>query len=603
MPGMLLFFKDILRCNALWLLLFCLCIPGTGRAEEPDYSLDFIYVNANTGEATGGHSAIKLGSTVFHYQFFPGDFFLLVRDSWPHFKYIYTDVSNRTISIRRLPLRPEVFYRLNAHFIRLLISQQEALLKLDRAESGLSLLRQLSRKKSTIELPVAGLFDNQSAGNDAMASLRHALEKEAGAVGVEQMLQLFRKKAGALLQEKGVAGVSARLSALREVLLKQYFLQLVAQGVSLAGDALITFPDSTGLRIEELNKLAEYKSQLQASIVHLFLADMPGQAESIVLQTARYLAVSRSLFTRRLCTLDPFSGAAVIRNVTGDDDLQSVSEHLQRNVARARRAFFQETVHNDVAYGQLEISRGRLNELKNAILYGSPVRGEPGLLLPSRSGKVTIDWLDYGRSGVLAGAAEDEKLLAAVIARVKSGVAYDLLRRNCATELLRNINTAFANSVEGREALGGWLTPDTGFVFIPAELQTRVGEEFPVTDEQILLSRRLKMLKMLFRRENDMFVWLREANVFSSTLYSPRLNDSTFLFFTDDVSVMRPLLGLANIAWAALNGAAGLLTLPVDGGERIQQGGRGIFYSLPELVFHNIRKGTYGFGNSQPVAP
>jgi hypothetical protein len=88
---------------------------------------------------------------------------------------------------------------------------------------------------------------------------------------------------------------------------------------------------------------------------------------------------------------------------------------------------------------------------------------------------------------------------------------------------------------------------------------------------------------------------LGEAVTLSSTIYTPRLRDSTFLFFTDDVFWRRPLLGFANLGYAAGNGVLGLVAAPFDGARRLRAAGSGLWYSLPELAFFNIRKGTFDY--------
>ena len=70
-------------------LLLLVSLPATGISEESE-QIEFIYVNANVGAAAGGHTALRLGEDVFHYQFFPDKRFLLVRESWDQFKLIYT---------------------------------------------------------------------------------------------------------------------------------------------------------------------------------------------------------------------------------------------------------------------------------------------------------------------------------------------------------------------------------------------------------------------------------------------------------------------------------------------------------------------------------
>ena len=67
--------------------------------------------------------------------------------------------------------------------------------------------------------------------------------------------------------------------------------------------------------------------------------------------------------------------------------------------------------------------------------------------------------------------------------------------------------------------------------------------------------------------------------------------------------LLRPILGITNFLWGTANSIGGVFTLPIDGGERFHQGLRGMFYSLPELVFGNIRKGTYGFAETAATGP
>jgi hypothetical protein len=90
-----------------------------------------------------------------------------------------------------------------------------------------------------------------------------------------------------------------------------------------------------------------------------------------------------------------------------------------------------------------------------------------------------------------------------------------------------------------------------------------------------------------------MWVFLRESNVVTSTLYRVQPQDSIFLFFTDDLVAPRPLFGAANLLTGLAASAVGLAMWPVDGGETLWAGLRGALFSLPELVFHNIRKGSF----------
>jgi hypothetical protein len=94
-------------------------------------------------------------------------------------------------------------------------------------------------------------------------------------------------------------------------------------------------------------------------------------------------------------------------------------------------------------------------------------------------------------------------------------------------------------------------------------------------------------------REDSAWVALRESNTLTSTLYTPGGEDSLFLFFTDDGAALRPLLGAFNLTAALAGAGAGLLRLPFDGGRLLDAALRGALFSLPELAFQNIRKGTF----------
>ena len=81
--------------------------------------------------------------------------------------------------------------------------------------------------------------------------------------------------------------------------------------------------------------------------------------------------------------------------------------------------------------------------------------------------------------------------------------------------------------------------------------------------------------------------------LFAHAVEYPR--DSAFLFFTDGQPWLRPLLGSANFAYGTIQASVGLFTWPIDRGSRLRRGLVGAFYSLPELGFVNIRKGTFDY--------
>ena len=51
----------------------------------------------------------------------------------------------------------------------------------------------------------------------------------------------------------------------------------------------------------------------------------------------------------------------------------------------------------------------------------------------------------------------------------------------------------------------------------------------------------------------------------------------------------------ANLGYALLHAGTGVFTLPFESGHRLLQGLHGATFSVPELFFVNIRKGTFEF--------
>ena len=138
--------------------------------------------------------------------------------------------------------------------------------------------------------------------------------------------------------------------------------------------------------------------------------------------------------------------------------------------------------------------------------------------------------------------------------------------------------------------------------FIPAASALSVRETYAVAETFEIPSYRLAALARLYRQDNAARVYLRESNTLTSTLYRRNPADSAFLFFTDDTIVLRPLLGALNFVTGLGASAAGLFTLPIDKGDLLLAGLKGAIFSLPELVFFNIRKGSLPFA-PRPRAP
>jgi hypothetical protein len=188
-------------------------------------------------------------------------------------------------------------------------------------------------------------------------------------------------------------------------------------------------------------------------------------------------------------------------------------------------------------------------------------------------------------------------------ARLAELYGYNLITRNCVSEIFATMDAAFADAGgapgdaqvaadESRRRLGGVVDTRSAFNFIPAASALAVERTYAVVAHRTRPSYRQLRLAELVRDEPAWRVALRESNTLTSTVYHADPNDSAFLFFTDDRVALRPLLGAANLLVGVADGALGLATWPVDRGARLRAGALGAVFSLPELAFVNIRKGS-----------
>jgi hypothetical protein len=165
---------------------------------------------------------------------------------------------------------------------------------------------------------------------------------------------------------------------------------------------------------------------------------------------------------------------------------------------------------------------------------------------------------------------------------------YDLVRRNCVTEIFRTID-----DVEGVEAeLGHRVVGTDNANFIPFVSAEAVRESYPVIAHFVLPSYHQQQLGQMRGASLGWRAMLREETSLSSTVVPFDVDYEAFLFFSSERFILRPLLGAANVAFGSGAMLAGAFAAPFDRGSLFTAGARGIFYSLPELAFVNIRKGT-----------
>lgn len=576
-----------------------LCASGPGGAAVVEY----LYINASEGTASGGHAALKLGEEVFHFQHVPPGLLRISRDGFAPFREQYGGRENRTIRLHRVEVSDATFARLREHFNRVLLIEQEQFDRRDRLEQDAKLLETLLARDGAAEwLGVKGLGLFVADGwNSATVEAQppvSALAELARRVGAAYGEDFLAGRAGeALARLKALqpdAPAPAELAEDRFQIAaysfaEQYFdlltgwaaSQVLARGLALREGVLLR-PDGAEFRLNDAERqgLADYRATLAAQLVGLFRSQRSDWGFALLVGMARLVALDESIATGRLAVLSLSDAEATARL---DDDAFAT---LRVELAGAKARLGQTEV-DEWAYAHVEQAANRWIEL-------SPSRQQRTACSACGTAEALAAWPANLKPVALTMDAAQlqirlERLQAyreSYEARLAALYPYDLLGRNCASEVFRAIDAA---GLDG--GLGGQVS--AGLAFIPFVSFDEVGNTWRVVATEELPSYRQRRIEQAKARENPLLVELRESNVFSSSLYHWHGQDAAFVFFTDDTLWVRPLAGSVNLAAGLAQGVYGLFAWPWDRGEALWQGAKGALVSLPELAFFNIRKGSF----------
>ncbi len=645
----------IKRCPAVspgccWLLMFCLAVPQPIAAKVFDY----LYIDASEGNASGGHVAVRFGDAVFHYQHVDHGLIRLIKNDLADFEFLYRYRQNRSIYLSRIKVSEAAYTLLRDHMIAQTLLQDQQFSLLDKLQQDRALLRWLrdgntkSAAAAPLRLAAAGLFYSQNAFTATLWNKTGVLPEAGSIVTMRQEIGrrygrdfLQRRKddmvrrirqltpsawdAGRLSSpvDRKAPGGYAFAERYQDLLTAVLALQVLQDARPLRADAVIESSDAAlGLNAEEIDRLRQLRQQLRKSLLQLVDSKRPDWGYGVLVDMARLIVVDKSIRSGRLLAVDIFADDSP---AIGPETAEKYAAELQMQLADALRDLTREKTelqrrhaYGERDYSYLERAVNRYVELLRGLHAGRAMRLTGERLLPVRSialpRLVTPALTDRQISMALRRVDGFE---ARYLQQLWQRYRYNLLTRNCVTELFRTIQNAFAEHRgagalaetqpgevvrrEVRSNLGGYVDP-LPLNFIPFLSYQAVQSQYHTAGSQKLPSYRLGRLEQLYARENAVWVALREGNTLSSTLYKYNAEDSFFVFFTDDTVLLRPFYGAVNTMAGVAESLFGLLALPFDAGKTLKSGVVGILMSLPELAFFNMRKGTYRYLPEQPLA-
>jgi hypothetical protein len=593
-------------------VILALLVVGVVAAPgwASDRAIDYLYVEANEGGSSGGHVGVRVGDDVFHFEHQRPGILVLRREPFAEFRHRYTGFENRAIEVRRIPVSEDAYRRVLERLGRRHLVQRRHLETLGALRENRAILEEMLRGR--LHLDGAGFFgDVNQAGESrpmepALVALRQRVRDAYGADFLPRRLEAIRQRLGALdfrLQPDTTADISEdEITAPRYDFPQRYLdtlsaltaLQILTAAQPLLPRTTIT-ADSVELRLreDEAHSLPQLAGALAASLVRLLDSRRPDWGFSLLLGMARLAALDRTRESGRWVFLDAFPSNADVTEQTpvagAARTIITALRDAEADLDVARGRLFSRLLHEgrftEREFAELEESGNRVAEIRVALDEARDPRLPRQPWLPARRG-VRPSVLAPSQQVLAANLAVAIERETTYGAALKGLYPYHVITRNCVSELFKELDAAL---------LGDRGDDPGAFTFIPALSALAVNERYGVSEVFRIPSYRHAALARLYAESNPLGIFLRESNTVSSTLYRRNPHDSVFLFFTDDVVVTRPIFGAVNLATGLAVSAVGLVASPFDRGVMIRAGLKGAAFSLPELFFQNIRKGSFEY--------
>ena len=628
MRGHVVHTRRIVSCLALSITLL---VYDEACAER---FVEYLHIEAGSGASGGGHAALRIGDTTYHYVYDEPGIIRASAEPNEEFDYAYRALGNRNIHVSRILTDDATYDALADAFDRRQLTQSAQLALLATAERDGALVDTLRTRYCAAagftlgneqgpRLRGAGYFDFAGPSTPATDATRTSAESNPllGTSGVAELRADIDRAYGPRYLANTARGIERELrqlafSPISEPRIVEGTIPTSTESFADRTEALLAASaaldvltqerppipgafrsvDAPAQRLseQELGVLAARAVSLRSSLVRLAASRRRDWGYPMLVGMARLVALDASLRSGRLVVPDAFdtvaSSVPVERLLSDRPVVDALIGERRADLATTRAELFAAPPVNEVAWSRLEVAAAAMLELDDAFTRGhGAVRGYSETMLPSRSLALDATWpLPVADCDTLARwAVSASDAVESLRSQLRVVYWYDVITRNCVTELFRTIETAGV-TFGSRERI------DSGLGFVPFVAADAVNAKYPVVKRSILPSYRTYWLRRLDETEGRARTALLESNTITATLRHPDDDDDVFLFYTDNATVLRPLYGVINAGVGAGASIAGLATLPFDRGRLLFTGVRSFAFSVPEIAFVNFRKGRNG---------
>ncbi len=585
--------------------------------------LQYLYINANEDQASGGHTALRINNEIYHFQFEDG-LLKMTRDNWYDFQVSYRGFQNRSIFASQMSVTYEAFEKISHTFHAHYLNQQRQLKILADTKADAALLQKLILKE-TIKVPALGFYANNAEPHilplpdeHIFQQLKHRSQDLYGEDFIQQKrLEVQRQISELSVQALQVTATDFEFS--RRYLSSYSFharyhdlinldaaLAMLESPRAVAPERLISVElagETYRLDEKDLQKITQAIEDLSQSLLSQLNHSHSSWGHSFLLNLARLGSLQYSLDNLHWASLNTQGENALHVNISPQfrDHLPKTQELTLASWQKIKQSWQESLSWNEADFLRLESLSNHLHALETAMDGASDIYLPYSHRIPVMSADIVPVLIPMAIGNI---ATEQSQRLqrqfnqsyADSLQFSGDAMAYSLLSNNCVTALFELLHTAFLDDDSQasdqlqliEEALGGFIAPKP----VPFLSAQQVVEHWNISENIIYPSSRLALLQQKNHEEASLWQSLRESTTLGSTVYFPDESDSIFLFFTDDVIWSRPIAGAFNLITGAGAAIGGILALPFDQGKTFNRGLKGMLFSLPELAFFNIRKGS-----------
>ncbi len=559
-------------------------------------------MDANTGQSSGGHTGLKIGQYIYHFQYFDDKIFHIVRENWNEFKYIYNSLDNRNIIKREFLLNNDNYEKIRSYLNEFYLIQQKQLEILGYLKKDILFLEGL-KSNSSVNITGLGYFNPIIDSKNKLFNLSPSESKIANTqlrVNNSSISELTYKEINNIKLSKIDYIFSQDIFSqnIEDLLQTRMALFCILNKCELEEssfikiDSYITSKDKNKI----LSKWKVVLPILYQSIINQIKNIKEKSNKNLLISVLRYYYIKKSIETNSIYIPDCYNyNSNIIENENAEDIIfVEFKKSIMILFKKGIENYLKNDFYSEEDFTYLEDSSNRMLEISSIQSTKNQFRINYNILYPSKEKNIILDEYLNSTDNLSKNLKSAKLNYENFYNKMKILYPFDLIRENCTTELFTTLNRLTNNNQkESIDLLGGFINSKNNFTFIPFVADFKVGSYYKTKTKEEIDSYRLRSKSQLKNQYYPFWIDLKESNTITSSIYKFNSNDSFFIFFTDDTIILRPILGSVNLIGGLGQLTLGIFTLPFDNGKNFKRGVEGSLFSLPELFFFNIRKGSF----------